>query len=581
IGIHQSQAQCNAQFNWAQAPQNNNLLRVAFTNTSTAGGSGMQVRTIHFGDGTPTQSYNGTQSHNYSAPGTYSVIVGINKTDSITPANNCHDSITSTVTVSYPTCGTSITTVNNGSGSYTFTANTPAGTSGMTYTWNFGDGNYGSGNTVTHTYSSGGSYNVMLQAVGSGCTYGNQTNVFYLNSTINCDSLSANFTTAINGLQVQFYNTSTPVNFTQLSVSNESEWFFGDGGTANSIYPSHNYSAPGTYTVTMVNHWVDSFAGTQFCVDTTIQQVTVNFPVGPNVISGTIHWNNPSSTDSISSFKVWLIEHDASANTLTAVDSDMVYSWNAHYAFNGPAVGSYLVKAAPVFVGAVSAYGVVPTYHDSSLYWSGASAVSHLAGATTGKDIWMRNGTITAGPGFVGGNISSGAGKGTGTGVPGLLVFLRNSVTNKLVSSAYTDANGDYSFSNIAIGSYNVYPEAMSYATTPSAALSVTAGQTSNTGVDFVQTEDQIIPKGLGIAAITKDDGISIYPNPASDVLVIENKAGKFNQVSIVNTLGQVVKKQKIFKGNNKVEITNMNSGLYYVIISGNEGARSVKISKK
>ncbi|RYZ13916.1 MAG: T9SS type A sorting domain-containing protein, partial [Sphingobacteriales bacterium] len=317
------------------------------------------------------------------------------------------------------------------------------------------------------------------------------------------------------------------------------------------------------------------------CSDSTAQTFTV-LPGTGNMITGFVYWDPiATSGDSLTGFKVWLIEHDATANTLTAVDSVNVNINTGAYAFNNAASGQYLVKAAPLMMNSTASFGLVPTYHDSSLYWSGANTITHSSQLTSNKNIWIQNGTVTSGPGFVGGNISSGAGKGTGTGVPGLLVFLRNSTTNKLVSSVYTDANGDYTFTDIATGTYNVYPEAMSYATIPSSVLTITGGQTSSTGVDFIQTEDQIKPKSLGINGLKKEDGISIYPNPATDVLVIENKAGKFNQVSIVNTLGQVVKQQGIDKGNNKIEISAMTSGLYYVIINGGEGARSVKISKK
>src|SRR5207244_8837568 len=43
----------------------------------------------------------------------------------------------------------------------TFTATTTGGTSPYTYTWNFGDGNTGTGNPVSHTYTTGGQFTVI------------------------------------------------------------------------------------------------------------------------------------------------------------------------------------------------------------------------------------------------------------------------------------------------------------------------------------------------------------------------------------------------------------------------------------
>ena len=57
----------------------------------------------------------------------------------------------------------------------------------------------------------------------------------------------ANFTDSVNGLTVNFTNTSTDTGGTISSYA----WTFGDGGTSTSASPSHTYTAAGTYTVTL------------------------------------------------------------------------------------------------------------------------------------------------------------------------------------------------------------------------------------------------------------------------------------------------------------------------------------------
>lgn len=367
----------------------------------------------------------------------------------------------------------------------------------------------------------------------------------------------------------------------------ESKLYYGDGSPFSYFYNDiyHHYPGPGTYTASVVKTVYDSLnSNAIICIDSTTYQVNVSSnPAGINSITGTIHWNQNLLPDSVAYFKVWLIQHDATANTLTAVTSVNVYPWAGSYAFNNISSGDYLVKAAPSYGnGPVPAYGFVPTYHDSSLYWSNAVNINHTGGSTVGKDIWMQLGTPTTGPGFVDGNISSGAGKGTGTGVPDMLVFLRNNIDNKMIAATYTDANGNYTFGNIPNGSYNVYPEEMSYATTPSPVFSIASGQTSNTGVDFVQTDAEIIPMGtLSVAVLGKNEGIRIYPNPVHDQLVIENKNGLFNDVIVYSTLGQVIKQQSMKPGISKMELSSLSNGTYYVIVSGLNGARSIRITKK
>lgn len=578
-----SYSQCNPQFTWAPAPTATNLLRVDFTNTTTYPSPSMTFMPnfqINFGDNSVGYPYT-TATHDYAAPGTYTVTFYMTAHDSTTQSIVCSDSVVQQVTVSYPACGATITTVDNGSGAYNFTAVNPANTPGLTYNWNFGDGNTGTGSIVSHIYNSGGTYNVTLQVTGAGCSYSTQTTVNY--ASINCDSLTAGFNSSINGLSVYFNNTSTILpSFYLLNVTLQSSWYFGDGNTSGSTNATHTYANPGNYMVTLINSWVDSNTQTIYCSDSISQQITISPSTPLNYIAGDIHWDQNTIADSVAYFKVWLIVHDSTANTLTAVDSVIVYPWTGSYTFNNAVSGDYLTKAAPSYGNApIPAYGFVPTYHDSSLYWSGASTIVHTGGITAGKDIWMQYGTPTTGPGFISGNINQGAGKGTGTGVPNVLVFLRDG-SNKMVASTYTNEEGYYTFTNLPTGAYNIYPEKISYTTIPSTAISVTTGQASKTDVDFVQTNVEIKPKaGLGIATVGKNDGIRIYPNPVTDQLFIENKAGLFNQFTITNTLGQIIKQESLKQGSNNIETASLGSGIYYIVVHGVNGARAMKIMKK
>ncbi len=759
-------AQCNPQFSWASAPSGNDLLKVNFTNTSPGSYPPGSVPhfTLYFGDNSSQHNFNTTTSHNYAAPGTYNAMLRIELHDSLNPAATCIDTIFHQVTVGYSPCATYVTTINNGGGSFTMSATTPAGTPGMTYSWNFGDGGTATGSPVTHTYAVGGSYNLTLQATGGGCTYNNGQNIYI--PGLNCDSLHANFYATVSGSTAQFINTSTS---STTAFINGASWSFGDGGSSTQLQPLHTYAAPGTYTVTLINRWVDSMTMTQYCSDTITHNITitgggssnvcdslhadytvsllggttaqfhntsnalnnvfvssaswhfgdgststqyspshtyaapgvyavtlisnwtdslnmtqicsdsvtynititgggssnvcdslhanftyavsgntVNFTntsnsVGTMALNGT-NWHfgdgtssslyHPSHTysapgsytvtlfdtwvdsftmaqychDSISytivvggqnneisgniyydslsignptdSFKVWLIRYDSTANTLTAIDSLYRSIYNPHYGFHNAPAGTYYVKAA-VLGQTPGTTGFIPTYHYSSPYWGSATPIFHSGGASLHRDIVMLTGTVTSGPGFVGGNISMGAGKGTATGVADMLVLLRDN-TNKVIASVYTNADGDYAFSNIPEGSYTVYPEAMNYRTTPSATITLAAGHYSSNGNDFGQTEDEIIPKhGLGISRLGKEDGINVYPNPVTQTLYLDCKNGKYSELSLVNVLGQTVYHQPIHSGINKVETGHLNAGIYYLLIKGSEGARSMQISKQ
>jgi len=572
------QAQCNPQFTWAQT-LGYGLLNVTVTNTTTAPPPSLTAISsyyVNYGDNTGNFPIGLPANHNYALPGTYTVKMVMTVLDSTTSTIICRDSVMQQVTVAYSPCDVTHNSYNLGSGTYAFAAHSLANATGTTFTWHFGDGSSSTGDSVVHNYVYSGSYNVVLVVAGLNCVDSIYQTINYNNGLINCDSLTASFYSNVYGMSVNFHNTSTYVPFSiSPLVTNHATWFFGDGNSSTNGY-NYTYAAPGTYTVTLINKWKDSTTQTILCTDTAIGTVTVN---GTNYISG--HVISDSTIFSPNdSFKVWLIKHDTSVNTLTAIDSTIVNTFASGYTFHNPIAGNYLIKAAPINQTA-STTGYIPTYHVSNLYWHTASTVSHGGVITNNKNIVMLTGTPTSGPGFIGGSISLGAGKGTNTGVPNMLVFIRSATNNDVIASTYTDEEGNYSFSNIPLGSYNIYPEAINYNTTPSASIDITAQNATAINIDFEQIRNEILPlSATSIKQLGNDNSFAVYPNPAKDVVNIDNRAGIYTKAILVNLLGQTVQQQTIAKGNNAINIEALIPGIYYLVVSGNTQSGAAKIIK-
>ncbi|MEM7367570.1 MAG: PKD domain-containing protein [Bacteroidota bacterium] len=127
------------------------------------------------------------------------------------------------------------------------------------YFWDFGDGTIFSGPNPTHTYASAGSYTVRLIA----------------SDPSNCaDTLSRSTYIHVQAAPTALFGSSNPigcqlpfvVNFTDLSqLTSQWSWDFGDGATASAPNPSHVYTAPGFYDITL------AVTGTNGCVDTLLQ----------------------------------------------------------------------------------------------------------------------------------------------------------------------------------------------------------------------------------------------------------------------------------------------------------------------
>lgn len=70
---------------------------------------------------------------------------------------------------------------------------------------------------------------------------------------------------------------------------------------------------------------------------------------------------------------------------------------------------------------------------------------------------------------------------------------------------------------------------------------------------------------------------ISIYPNPASDFLFIEN-AEIGSAITITNSLGQVVMTETAVSNNLRIDVADLTAGIYFCIVTDGETWRSEKL---
>lgn len=582
-------AQCTAAFSAAQAPTGNNLLNVNFTNTSTyvlAYPGQKKSLNIDYGDGVMLNGIPGTTipAHVYGTPGTYTVGLRIRDYDSASNSTLCTDTFGIIITVSYPACGATIAVTGTGA-SRTFTATNPAATSGIAYSWNFGDATSATGSPVSHTYAANGTYNVTLTATaGSGptaCTYVNTLAVVVYTPppALNCSSLHASFVSSVSSAVASFSNTSTIASSLYQTIAN---WNYGDGTTgAGYNTPPHTYSVPGVYPVKLVMTWKDS-TNTTSCRDSVTNYVTITtVPTPANIISGNISYDTTGI--GLKFFNVYLIKLDTATNILSAVDSTFTGTTaSPYYAFGYKPAGKYRVKAAE-WTSTGMGNGFIPTYHDSSVYWSTATVINHTGASSLNKNIRMKKGAPTTGTGFIGGNIALGANKGAAAGVSNMLVYLRDA-SMRVIQTTLTDASGNYSFPNIAFGPYSVWPERINYNTTPKTPLVLNSTYPSRSDIDFNLDEGKrnIVPRGyLSVGTIGGQEGfIHVTPVPASGAVTIIWNGMADGQFIITNITGKVVARTAAVQGKTgsvNVSLDGLSHGVYFVHGSG---ALSGKVTK-
>lgn len=105
----------------------------------------------------------------------------------------------------------------------------------------------------------------------------------------------------------------------------------------------------------------------------------------------------------------------------------------------------------------------------------------------------------------------------------------------------------------------------------------------NSSNVNDCQVENSIVSNylvpGVGINEASADANILVYPNPASEKLVVETNSD-IQEISILNTLGQVVYKNNHVDGNQTIiDLASFNTGLYIVNIRDNNGSSSRRIN--
>lgn len=134
----------------------------------------------------------------------------------------------------------------------------------LEYHWDFGDGNQSTAESPTHNYEDAGLYTVRLTAT-------NEAGRSYLEKQVRIlQAPEPDFVVINDGCTA-----SCTMEFVNLSEgADEYIWSFGDGGSSTDEAPTHYYTTPGTYTVTLTAIGLGG-------VETVSKQVTVAAPPTP------------------------------------------------------------------------------------------------------------------------------------------------------------------------------------------------------------------------------------------------------------------------------------------------------------
>lgn len=367
------------------------------------------------------------------------------------------------------------------------------------------------------------------------------------------------------------------------------------GGTGAYTYLWSNSNTTPSMTVspTVTTSFMITVADANGCS----MNASVLVTVSPNTnIYGHV---DSANVNSILNGSVVLYKHITS---LLSFDTLQVVSLNANgdYYFPSISYGTYLIKVFPNDTVYPTA---MPTYFGNQFLWTAADSITHGCTVNDTANISVQFiQAVPQGPGALGGLIEEGVGFGRQEGdpIPGLDVKLGKNPggSTNIVASTQTDANGYYSFDNLALnsvvgGSYIIFADIPGLGMTSSYTIVLDPSHPSYDSLNYAVDSSSIYTvltssTGISNAAIAKENKFKVYPNPFKGNASIEYNLPTEADVNLAvyNVLGVKIKSlvnSKQIVGNHKCNLNDqLSSGVYFITltIDGKASTQRVVVMK-
>jgi len=259
-----------------------------------------------------------TVDHSYASAGTYTVTLTVTDEDGTSGSVSANKTVLSVgtpvahFTYSPPTPYTGETVTFNATTSYD-----PDGTI-VSYAWDFGDSNKGTGSIATHSYADDGTYTVTLNVTDNDGLWDTYSADVTVRNRPPVASFTENATTVLTGVPIHFDASSS--SDPDGSIANYF-WEFGDGTNAAGVTVDHSYADNGTYTVTLTVTDDDGATDTATSTKTVLNRPPV-----------------ASFTESATSVPTGTVIHFDASASYDPDGSIVSYSWNFGDGYTGTGV---------------------------------------------------------------------------------------------------------------------------------------------------------------------------------------------------------------------------------------------------
>jgi hypothetical protein len=448
----------------------------------------------------------------------------------------------------------------------------------LVYYWDLGDGTNTTQQNPIHTFASNpsGGYNVCLTL-----------KVLNSAATIVCQDTYCHFVNVGNSVfgcqnSITYTHQNLLYAFTGFINSNYATtyvWNFGDGTTATGQNVTHTFAqpAPGSngyqvclYTTTISNGIA--------CTDTSCMFVTIANTSG-TIIQGFVTAGNNDVYDG------YVLIYQANNSTMSYALLDTLVLDSLGYFFYNyvnvpPSNPVFLIKAVQNPT-ALNYAQYAPTFYHNTINWATATAVFPSAATVFYNIAMIHLPTPIIGGGTLSGNVFQGGTKSLGDNPLSGVELILTDENDAPLKITYSNSTGNFSFNNLAMGSYKLHLEIAGVNYTPYTVTLSNSNPSVNTISVIVNNTGAIIT-GIENELNNTSTVSEIYPNPAtSDAFVeIQNLKTDKIMVSIFDNTGvRLSATEYNVNGNQRINLNQHHfaSGIYTVKIQTANGISIIK----
>jgi hypothetical protein len=382
-------------------------------------------------------------------------------------------------------------------------------------------------------------------------------------------SQTAQFTFNVENTKVITKNTSD-LTFTDRDTFTANWYFQGDGNIIFENFDSASfffYSA-GDYNVFLViNHLIknENNPNQWVLIDTLIssQVVSVSSTSTPS-ISGIVKWkDNPTQNGLVHLLKF------QNGNFLTQRVKQLNVDGTFKFENLTPDEYKLWIEPFPGDSSQMFDMNIIPTYYGNTTKLDSAISVNPQFDTFRLNIDLIERSNLNGALGFAGKVFN-------GNNFAGNTTLLLYDTTNSKIFR-YVRSNtfsGEYSMEKIEAGNYLLQPIVNGIPYSP---LSISIAVDNS----VIDVDLSTLTTSVEEQRFDNNGLFSIYPNPFSDKITINQKnQSKLKSVSVSNLQGQLLFKSEIFD-TNELDLSELNSGLYFVTINNTNGkSNTIKIIK-